>query len=187
MNESEITTYTEVQLRQLRAAAKYPCDTDRMTYDVYLHRYTVKQSALLAFGVNVETDYETSAPDKWSMFINEISEDLYGAMGHIAPFNFQYNSMLVAQSLCIKYPDKYTARQRFEQALLYQGKYKIENIDVRDINGVDVEAGQNLYFKVLRKEGRHISPRALDILQELGLFFNGSIPQKVLINYERLM
>lgn len=167
--------------------AKYPCTTNLMIYNALTHRYYLTLEALNNFGVDVETDYMNESPNKINQFIEEVTDDIYGIMMRLAPFNYEYNCYLVAQSLSRQFRDKYAARKQFEKALLYQAQYKINNIDVRDINGLDLENNNSIYHKQLRKEFRHMSPKALDIIHGLGLLFNGNIPGKNLINYSEVM
>ncbi len=167
--------------------AKYPCDTEYMIYNVLTHRYYITLDALNNFGVDVETDYMNDSPNKINQFIEEVTDDVYGAIMRLAPFNYEFMCYLIAQSRSRQFGEKYAARKQFEKALLYQAQYKINNIDVRDINGIDLENNNSIYHKQLRKEFRHMSPKALDILHGLGLFFNGNIPGKHLINYKEVM
>lgn len=166
---------------------QYPCSTEYMRYRPLMHRYYLTADALLAFGIDVERDYISDAPNKTEAFIEEVTEDVYSAILHLAPFNYEYMCYLIAQSRARQFPDRYAARKQFEKALLYQAQYKLKNADVRDYNGVYLEGGREIGHKVLRKELRHLSPKTLDILQGLGLLFNGNIPQKHLINYREGM
>lgn len=165
---------------------KYPCSTNLMIYKTLMHRYYITAEGFQQYGVDLE-NYRSSSPNKEIQFAEEVSDDLYGVMARIAPYNYQYNCFLVAQSLSAHFTDRYTCRKQFEKALIYQAQYKLVNIDVRDINGIDLENNNNIYHKQLRKELRHISPKALDILQSLGLFYNGTLPNKHLINYGEFM
>lgn len=162
--------------------AKYPCSTNLMEYRALMSRYYMTVEGLQFYGVNLDY-YASDASNKEKQFIEEVTDDLYGVMARLAPYNYQYNCWLVAQSRSRQFPDLYTARKQFEKALIYQAQYKLKNIDVRDISGIDLESNNNIYHKQLRKELRHISAKALDILQSLGLLYNGDIPGKRLINY----
>lgn len=186
MKPEQIPYYTDEGLKDLRQSARYPCNTDYMTYDVYMHRYKLTNDALLAFGIDAEANYDSNAPSKIEHFIDEVTEDVYGIIDFFAPFNIEYNYCLVAQSQSGQIKDRYTARKQFELALLYQAEYKLKNTDVRDFNGINTETGTNISPKALRKENRHIAPRTLDILDKLGLLYNGDdIPKN--INFERYM
>lgn len=187
MTKKDIPVYTDPDdFMTLGRAAKYPCSTDFMEYDPLMHRYYLTSKALQKHGINVETEYYSEAEDKVGLFISEVTDDVYGAIMRLAPFNYMYHCALIAQSLSLRINDRYTARKEFEKALLYQARYKLDNIDVRDINGIDIESNNNIYFKQLRSELRHLSPKTLDILHGLGLLFNGHIPNKR-INYNEVM
>lgn len=165
---------------------KYPCSTNLMIYKALTHRYYITAEGFQQYGVDLE-NYMSSSPNKEIQFAEEVTDDIYGVMARIAPYNYQYNCYLVAQSISLQFRDRYTCRKQFEKALIYQAQYKLINIDVRDINGIDLETGNSIYHKQLRRELRHISPKALDILQSLGLFYNGALPGKNLIDYDKVM
>lgn len=180
-----VPKYTDPDDFMLNGEVKYPCDTQYMKYDALRHRYYLTTEALDTNGINLEL-YSSQAKNKVEDFINTVTNDLYQIMQDLAPFNYRYNCYLVAQSKSIMF-DRYSARKEFEEALIAQAHYKVDNLDVRLINGIDIESNQNIYYKTLRKEHRHISPIAIEKMKGLGLFFNGNIPYKNLINYKELM
>lgn len=188
MTKKDIQTYIDPDdFETLGSSAKYPCSTERMKYNPLTHKYYLTAEALLSIGVDPEMHYMSNSPNKTEEFIEEVSEDVYGAIMHLAPFNFQYHCAQIAMARSFQFRDKYSARKQFEKALLYQAKYKSQNADVREINGVDIEGGNTVQYETLRKELRHLSPKTLDILQILGLLFNGNIPGKHLIAYDKVM
>jgi hypothetical protein len=188
MNSKDIPNYRDPDtFISLGKKAKFPCSTNSMKYNVLMHRYYLTNEALEDYGIDVSSEYMSGTAKKIEQFIQEVSDDLYGAIQDIAPFNYKYMCYLIASSRSYQFPDKYAARKQFERALIYQAQYKINNIDVRDINGIDLENNNSIYHKQLRKEHRHISPKSLEILKGLGLFYNGNIPEKCLINYSEVM
>lgn len=185
MKQSNIPIYTDPDdFETMGDAVKYPCSTQYMVYDTLVSRYYLTIEKLEDYGLTV---YAGQNPKQLSQFIGELSDDIYGVMARLAPFNFQYNCWLVAQSRSLRFPRRYAARKEFEKALLYQAQYKMKNFDVRDFNGIDIDSNTSIYHKQLRKEFRHISPKSLDILQSLGLLFNGDVPGKCLINFKEGM
>lgn len=185
MKQSDVKIYKDPDdFETLGNAIKYPCSTQYMEYRAMVSRYFLTTQALEEYGIRIET---THNPKALEQFIEEITDDIYDVMARLAPFNFQYNSYLVAQSLSAKFPNRYAARKQFEKALIYQAQYRMKNFDVRDFNGIDFENNTSIYHKQLRKEFRHISPKSMDILKALGLLFNGHLPGKHLIDYKNLM
>ncbi len=166
------------------AQISYPVSTQYMTYNPLTHRYYLTVEALEVHNINYEDFSE--AVNKAQDFIEEVTNDLYGLMLDVAPFNFRYNSFLVASGRSLHF-DRYTARKMFEDALVAQARYKLDNLDVRRVNGVDIENNNQIYHKVLRKEHRHISPIAIEKMKGLGLLFNGYVPGKDLIDYNKVM
>jgi hypothetical protein len=184
MKQSDIKTYIDPDsFEVLGAAAIFPCSTQFMIYKTMVSHYHLTPQALEDYGIDANSLVGPNSPKALTQFTEEVSDDLYGVMARLAPYNYQYNCWLAAQSRSLQFPDHYACRKQFEKALIYQAQYKIKNFDVRDMNGIDLDGGQSIYHKQLRKELRHISPKALDILQALGLFFNGDVPGKRLINY----
>lgn len=182
MKQSQVPEYNDPDDFE-RIEARFPCSTQYMRYNASVSRYSLTLQALEDYGiVPVGAGHKAS-----EQFLEEVSDDLYGVMARLAPYNYMYNCYLVAQSRSLQLPDRYACRRQFERALIYQAQYKSRNLDVRDISGIDLDGGQNIYHKQLRKELRHVSPKALDILQSLGLFFNGEVPHKHLINYKECM
>ena len=188
MTKKDIPIYHDPDdFTQSGRTIKFPCSTNFMLYDPLMHRYYLTNLALENYGIDIERDYYSETTDKIRQFIEEVSDDIYGVIMHLAPFNFMYHCAQIAQSRALRFPDRYTARKQFEKALLYQARYRLDNIDVRDINGIDLEGNNNIYFKQLRREMRHVSPKSIDILHGLGLLFNGNIPGKAFINYNEVM
>lgn len=188
MTKKDIPVYTDPDsFEELGENVKYPCSTNYMVYNPLTHRYYLTAEALINFGIDAERDYLSDAPNKLTAFVEEITDDVYGVVMRLAPFNYRYMCYLIASGRALHFPDRYAARKQFERALLYQAGYRIKNIDVREVNGIDLENNNNIYFKQLRRELRHVSPKTLDILQGLGLLFNGHIPEKDIINYREVM
>lgn len=185
MKQSEIPLYFDPDTFE-EIEAIYPCSTQLMEYKTLVSKYYLTVEGLQDYGVDTSIK-EVEGTNALKQFIRETTEDLYGVIARIAPFNYEYNCWLIAQSISAQFPKKYACRKQFEEALIYQAQYKLINFDVRDINGIDLEGGQSIYFKQLRKEFRHISPKAIDKLQALGVLFNGYIPTKRLINYKEGM
>lgn len=187
MTSKDIPIYLDPDsFETLGSSVKYPCSTNFMKYDCMMHRYYLTTEALQNQGIDVESDYLSDAADKIGQFIEEVTDDVYGVIMHLAPFNYRYHCAQIAMSKSLHF-DRYTARKQFERALLYQARYKLDNMDVRDVNGIDLEGNNNIYFKQLRRELRHVSPKCLDILHGLGLLFNGNIPASKFINYGEVM
>lgn len=185
MKQSDIPIYNDPDdFKTLGDSAKYPCSTQYMIYDTMISRYFLTVDKLEDYGIKV---YAGHNPKQLLEFIEELSDDLYGVIARLAPFNYEYSCWLIAQSRSLRFPRRYAARKEFEKALLFQAQYKVKNFDVRDFNGIDIDSNTSIYHKQLRKEFRHISPKSLDILQSLGLLFNGDIPGKHLINFKEGM
>ncbi len=188
MKKSDIPTYTDPDdFSDLGGRAKFPCSTEYMIYDPLMHRYYLTEQALENSGIDATMCGNSVVKGNSTDFISEVTADVYGVIMRLAPFNYRYHCAQIAQSRSLQFGDRYTTRKQFEKALLYQAQYKLLNVDVRDINGIDFENYNSIYYKQLRKELRHVSPKTLDILHGLGLLFNGNIQGKNFINYSEIM
>jgi len=187
MKQKDIPIYNDPSsFKQLGYEAKFPCSTQYMVYDALTSRYFLTPQTLEEYGIDPSYIWPNN-PKALEQFIEEITEDLYDVMGRLAPFNLQYNQYLVAQSRALQFRNRFAARKQFEKCLIHQAQYKLKTIDVRDFAGIDFDANTAIYHKQLRRELRHISPKALDILKVLGLLFNGDIPHSRQIDYGRFM
>lgn len=189
MLQSNIPLYIDPDsFETLGNAARFPVSTQFMVYRAIVSRYFLTIQTLQDYGINAEALYGPDNKKAVEQFIDEVTNDIYDVMARLAPYNYRYNCYLVAQSRSLNFPEQYAARKQFEKALICQAQYKMINVDVRDINGIDFDANTSIYHKQLRRELRHISPKSLDILKALGLLFNGNIPQAArLIDFGRFM
>ena len=117
MKQSDIPIYNDPDdFKTLGDTAKYPCSTQYMIYDAMISRYFLTVDKLEDYGITI---YAGHNPKQLLEFIEELSDDLYGVIARLAPFNYEYSCWLIAQSRSLRFPRRYAARKEFEKALAY--------------------------------------------------------------------
>lgn len=151
---------------------KYPCSTQFMVYNPLLHKYFLTEECLALNGIDVERRYISSSPNKTQEFIKLVTKKVYDYIQYKAGWkNFQV--MLYRIATCPKqiYQDPYTFRKQFEEALLMQAKYIIDNGDAAQFSAYNLEGGAQNGTKP-EDEFRlnaDVAPETIRILDFLGL------------------
>ena len=121
----------------------YPCSTQFMTYDPLQHKYFLTEEALNVRGIDVERQYISSNPNKMQEFIRLVTDTVYDYIQYKAGWkNFQVMLYRIATVPKQIYQDPYTFRKQFEEALLIQAQYLIENSVSRNYSGLDLTYGK---------------------------------------------
>ena len=68
---------------------------------------------------------------------------------------------------------KYEYRQAFLEAMFIEGCYLLDNGDLSQIAGVDLDTMQNMSADVVRNQERDFDKQAIDMLKALGLRYLG--------------
>ena len=162
----------------------YPCSTQFMTYDPMQHKYFLTEEALVLHGIDVERQYISNSPNKMQDFIKLVTDTVYDYIQYKAGWKtFQvmlYRITTVPRQI---YQDPYTFRKQFEEALLIQAQYLIDNSVSRNYSGLDLSFGKPDGKAPSEKyRGNYdVSDRTADKLEFMGLTRWFSIP-----NYIRL-
>lgn len=160
----------------------YPCSTQFMTYDPLQHKYFLTEECLNLHGVDVERRYISNSPNKMKEFIKLVTDTVYDYIQYKAGWkNFQVMLYRIAVAPRQIYQDPYTFRKQFEEALLIQAQYLIENGVSANYSAVNlvkgkpkVEAPENEF-----RDNSSVSPRAINKLDFMGLTRWFSLPQFV--------
>lgn len=119
----------------------YPCDTQFMVYNPLLHRYYLTVEALQNYGLDAERRYISDNPDKINELIEKTSKKVYDYINYKAGFSrYQIMMYRIATAPKTIYPDQYFMRKQFEQALIDQAKFIIENGDSARIGRYNPES-----------------------------------------------
>lgn len=171
MKQNEIPIYND-PIDFVDGNNSYPCSTQFMIYDALQHKYFLTEEALNLHGVDVERRYISNSPNKMREFIKLVSDTVYDYIQYKAGWkNFQimlYRIAVVPRQI---YQDPYTFRKQFEEVLLIQAQYLIENGVSSNYSAVNLVKGKPK-SEAPEKEFRDnssVSPRAINKLDFMGL------------------
>lgn len=150
----------------------YPCSTQYMTYDPLQHKYFLTEEALNLHGIDVIKRYISRSPNKMQEFIRLVTDTVYDYIQYKAGWkNFQV--MLYRIAVCPKqiYQDPYAFRKQFEEVLLIQAQYLIENGCSANYSGVNLARGKKDGIPPENefRDNSSVSPRAINKLDFMGL------------------
>lgn len=150
----------------------YPCSTQFMVYNPLQHKYFLTEECLLLHGVDVERQFISNSPNKMQEFINLVTDTVYDYIQYKAGWkNFQVLLYRIAVSPRQTYQDPYTFRKQFEDVLLIQAKYLIENgvsSNYSAVNLINGKPNAEIYENEFR-DNSYVSPRAKSKLDCMGL------------------
>ncbi len=160
----------------------YPCSTQFMVYNPMLHKYFLTEECLNLHGVDVERRYISNSPNKMREFITLVTDTIYDYIQYKAGWkNFQVMLYRIAVAPRQIYQDPYAFRKQFEEVLLIQAEYIIENGVSSNYSAVNLikgkpkaEAPENEF-----RDNSSVSPRAINKLDFMGLTRWFSLPQFV--------
>lgn len=128
MKYSDIPNYTD-PTDFLNDENTYPCNTQYMVYNPLDHKYYLTEEALNYYGIDVERKYVGSEPNKKQIFIQLVTKKVYDYIAYKSGWKcFMLQQYRIAKSTG-KMFDKYQFRKEFQNALISQAKFLIENGD----------------------------------------------------------
>lgn len=141
MKFSNIPTYNDPVDFVDNEEIKYPCNTQFMIYNPLVHKYFLTKGALEQAGLDVDRRYVTNALDKKQDLINKATEKVYNYIRYKCGLKLiQINEWRIATAHNQMY-NKYEARKQFEQALLYEAEWLVENSNSAKYSINDTEKG----------------------------------------------
>lgn len=149
---------------------KFPCDTQYMVYNPLLHRYTLTADGLNLYGIDVESLYASTNPNKIDELVNKASKKVYDYI-HYKAGRSCYQIMLyrIATAPKVIYPDQYTMRKQFEEVLAEQARKIVETGDVGKYENYDLEKDYMKGASSERDEFADVSPEVKRTLEALDL------------------
>lgn len=166
----------------------YPCSTQYMIYDPLLHKYFLTEESLNVHGIDVERQFISGSPNKTREFIKLVTDTVYDFIQYKAGWkNFQVMLYRIAVAPKQIYQDPYTFRKQFEEALLIQARYLIENGVSSNYSAVNLvkgkpksDAPENEF-----RDNSSVSPRVINKLDFMGLTRWFSLPQFVRLDTDK--
>lgn len=170
MKQELIPTYRDFE--DFNEDSLYPCNTQYMVYNGMLHKYFLTEEALAYNNIDVERKYVSDSPNKMREFIEKVTKKVYDYIRYKSGWqNFQVQMYRIATSQNSVCGDKYSFRKEFENILLYEAKWLINNGDSAEYSFANMEQGQVMGINP-QEEWRNnldISPEVKRSLEYLGL------------------
>ena len=169
MKKEDVPFYNDPE--DFNENSTYPCDTQYMTYNPLLHRYTLTAQGLIYYGVDADRYYMSTDPNKVAELADKASKKVYDTIQYLSGRNrYQVQMYRIATAPKTIYPDQYYMRKQFEEALAEQARYICTNGDRTQFSNASMEKDT----ATIRPEDRYrdlndISPESMRILDTLGL------------------
>jgi len=121
---------------------EYPHDTQYMTYNPMLHRYTLTVEGLEHYNIDYE-NYITTSSNQADELCKKASKKVYDFIQYKVGLHL-YQLMMYRIATCPTpiYPDKYFTRKQFEECLADQARYLVTNADTAQFSKADLGSGQ---------------------------------------------
>lgn len=148
---------------------KYPCDTQYMEYNPYLHRYILTLDGLLKYGIDAERMYASANPNKIEELREKASKKVYDYIQYMAGRRcYEVQMYRIATAPKTIYPDQYYMRKQFEEALAEQARFIIESGDSAKFSNANLE-GKNNPQDIKMRDTSDMAKETLRTLETLGL------------------
>lgn len=171
MKFSDIPNYKDPIDFEDENKIKYPCNTQFMVYNPLQHKYFLTEEALNYYGLDVERKYISDNTNKTREFIEKVTKKVYDYIAYRSGWK-----MLPVQEYRIatskgKMYGKYEFRKQFENALVTEARFLLENGDSAGYSINNLESG---VFDRVKPEEKYmdtgdISPETQRTLKFLGL------------------
>lgn len=167
---------------------KYPCTTQFMRYDPLQHKYFLTEEALALHGIDVARQYVSNSPNKTREFIELVTSTVYDFIQYKAGWrNFQV--MLYRIATCPRqiYQDPYTFRKQFEEVLLIQAQFIIDNGVSANYSGVDLAQGKPTPTapEATFRDTSYVAPRAINKMEFMGLLKWFAVPYVMFLDTDK--
>lgn len=163
---------------------EYPCNTQYMVYNPLDHKYYLTEEALNYYGIDVARKFVGDEPNKVRSFIELVTKKVYDYIAYKSGWKcFMLQQYRIATAK-VKMFGKYQCRKEFQNALVSQAKYLLENGDSAKFSITNLESG--VFDRVKPEEEvmdtGDISPETKRTLSFMGLDRWFTVSQFVRIN-----
>ena len=119
----------------------FPCNTQYMVYNPLEHKYYLTEEALNYFGLDVDGKYVSDNPNKRDEFIKKVTKKIYDYIRYKAGRNcYEITMFRIAKGYC-KTEDGYSCRNDFQECLVSEARYLLENGDSAEYSKENLEKG----------------------------------------------
>lgn len=173
MNIYKAPTYTQEELLSLEEKdIHFPFNDNDATYNGLYHQYELTAQYFLERGRNLEVEIEGNSPDKVKHFLAYLRTKFYNKIYTTNKSSRRQLNYLIAKRGLQTY-SPYEYRQAFLEAMFVEGEYLLDNGDITQISGVDLDTMQNMSADVVRNQERDFNVQVIDMLKTLGLRYYG--------------
>lgn len=169
--------YSEAEIMELEEKdMHFPFSSKYMRYDGVTQQYVPTEELLLKNGIDLHGFLRSIGRDTPTNYNNEleyISDQIYAYIAKCSGSSTQTLKCLIAKGLR-RGLSPFRFRVQFQDILVKQANFYVNNDDLTKTSGVDVEQKQWLNKGVLNYEDRQIDPRVKIKLMDLGLCWRGS-------------
>lgn len=171
-------TKTQLELKDEKDI-HFPFNDDDAIYRGLEHQYELTSKYFEERGRNLQLEVDGSSPDKVKQFLTALRIKCYTYIyTHNKSTRNQLNFMIAKRGLRGYSPYEY--RQAFLEAMFIQGCYLLDNGDISNTTGIDLDTMQNMSQDVMRRQERDYHKDFIGIMKQLGLNYYGNytfIPQ----------
>lgn len=173
MNIYVAPTYTKFQLENLDdSQVSFPFSDEDATYNGLSHRYALTDKYFQERGRNLQLEIDGSSPDKVNNFLSYLSMKVYNYIYNNSKSTRQQLNYMIAKRGIYGFT-LYEYRQSFLEAMYIEGCYLLDNGDLSNVAGIDLDTMQNMSADVMRKQERDFHKDAIGLLTQLGLHYYG--------------
>lgn len=172
--------YTKTMLAELdESEVKFPFTDEDAVYDGLFHQYRLTPQYFYERGRNLQAEIQGSDPEKVEHFLKYLQMKVYNYIYTHSKSPRPILNYIVAKR-GIKGYTPYEYRQSFLEAMYIEGCYLLDNGDISQVTGIDLDTMQNMSADVMRNQDRDMHKDCIRLLMELGLNYFGKykiIPQ----------
>lgn len=168
-------TYTQTQIEELSEEEMvYPYSDKYATYVGKYHQYEPTEALFNERGINIKRELEQKANG------TSVKEFLSYVRFKFYLYVYSHNksprhvmNFIIAKRGIRTYPSMFEYRGYILDAMVYLGQYLLDNGDITQISGIDLDSNTALSIDELRNEDRDYPARFRDLMSTLGLCYYG--------------
>lgn len=169
----EAPFYTEEQLNELsEEQIHFPFSDKDAKYLGLYHQYELTSEYFEKRGVNLEQRLEGNNPTKVANFLSEVRRKVYDRVYYRSRSTRRQMNYLIAKKGLTGF-SPYEYRQSFLDVMFLEGCYLLDNGDISNVAGIDLDTMQNMSDDVVRNQERDFSKNVIRLMAQLGLSYFG--------------
>lgn len=172
----QATTYTETQIEELEEEEmSFPYNDKYARYLGKYHQYEPTEALFNEHGIDIRKKLEQDTNG------NSVANFLAYVRFKFYLYVYSHNkstrpvmNYIIAKRGIKSYPSRYEYRNNILDAMVYLGEYLLNNGDISQISGIDLDGMVSLSIDTIRNEDRDYPARFKNLMSTLGLCYFGS-------------